>query len=467
MNNRMNIMLSCDNNLAKYIPSLLESLHDNLVNVELYVYIMHNRIQPDIMETIIGCFEGRIHITEIKPNVDEFELFKDVDRNHLGLYTIEAYYHFYAYKYLPEDIDRVVYLDIDTICVGDFFEWYSTDFENHFYITTTKYEKEDFYAFNAGCFVMNLDLMRQELDNSFFERGIKEKLAMNLSLMGDQEFIGFLFRNYIDNGFLYIQDSGINFRIMWNLGVAEENKQQPDYKIIHYNGRYAHAWEYYFDESFQHLYIGSQFEGSISYNISFLSKNIIDLYNYFWKYCARTPFYDELRIIADAKTQTIKRMASLRNKENKRNYMLKALINESSPALKSGVVAVTNLNCFMVGVGEGDDFLYEFKVKYYIKDQWIIIPLKRALTENSLCRVRLDCNFQTEGAIYLFLANRNLITQSFPYIKSEQYDEALKIGLNGARFLCLSSDSFKRKGDFIRINKIEVEEIHPIHDSLI
>lgn len=463
MKNRMNIMLSCDNNLAKYIPALLESLYDNLAGVELYVYIMHNRIQPDIIKTIIGCFEGRIHIIEIKPDADEFELFADVDRAHLRLFPVEAYYHFYAYKYLPEDIDRVVYLDVDTTCVGNFFEWYSADFENHFYIAADKYGKEDFYAFNSGCFVMNLNLMRQELDNSFFERGVKEKLDRNPPLLGDQEFIGFLFRNCVDNGFLFKQDPGMNFRIIWNLGVAEESGQTPDYKIIHYNAR--HAWEYYFDDSFQNLYIGSQFGGPSAYNMSFLSKNVIELFNYFWKYCERTPFYDEIRAIADVNTKTIKRTAAFRNNENKKNCMLQSLMNEQNAVSKRCVGAVTNPNCFMVS--KGDDFLYEFKVKYYIKDQWIIIPLKSALMQNSECHVRLDCSFQTEDDIYLFLADSNLRTQHFPLIKSEQYDETMKIKLSSGRFLCLSSDSFKRKGDFIRINKMEVEEVLTIYNSVI
>lgn len=465
MKNRMNIMLSCDNNLAKYIPALLESLYDNLISIELYVYILHNRIQPDIMKTIFECFEGRIHIIEIKPNADEFELFKNVDRARIGVFPIEAYYHFFAYKYLPEDIDRVLYLDIDTVCVANFFEWYSADFENHFYIATEKYKKDDFYAFNSGCFVMNLDLMRKELDNSFFERGIEEKLVSNSSLLGDQEFIGFLFRKFTDNGFLLIEDLGINFRIIWNKGVAEESEQEPNYKIIHYNAR--HAWELYFDDSFQNLYIGSQIGGSVEYNMSFLSKNVIRLYNFFWKYCERTPFYDEIKTIAEANSIVIKRTAAFRNNENKKNYMLQSLVKGQDINSKRGMWggAVTNPNCFMVN--KGKDFLYEFKVKYYIKDQWIIIPLKNTLMENSVCRVRLNCSFNTKDNIYLFFADCNLKTQHLPHIKSELYDETLKINLNGSRFLCLSSNSFKRKGDFIRINKIEVEEILTVYNSII
>ena len=456
-------MLSCDNNLAKYIPALLESLYDNHADIELYIYIMHNKIPQNIMETIIGCFEGRLHIIEIKPNVDEFELFKEVDRARLDRFPIEAYYHFYAYKYLPEDIDRAVYLDIDTICVGNFFEWYSTDFENHFYISADRFKNNDFYAFNSGCFVMNLDLMRQELDNSFFEKGIKDKLDMNPSLYGDQDFIGFLFRNYNDNGFITVKDPGMNFRITWNLGIAEEISQQPNYKIIHYITR--HAWEYHFDDSFQNLYIGYQVGDWASYDMSFLSKNIIEIFNYFWKYCERTPFYDELRTIADANTKTIKKFAAYRNNENKKNYMLHSLMNEHNSISNRGVVAVTNPNCFVVN--RGDDFLFEFKVKYYIKDQWIVIPLKNSLKENSVCRIRLDCNFQTKDVIFLFLSDGNLKTQHFPRIKSEHYDETMKIKLQSCRFLCLSSNSFKRKGDFIRINKIEVEEVLTTYNSFI
>ena len=452
----MNILLSCDDNIAKYIPPLLNSLYENNKESDLNVYIMHHRIWKNLIRTIAGFFAGKINITEIPVDPDDFELFCEVDKEHLTQFPQEAYYHFLAYRYLPEDMDRILYLDIDTICTGNIYDFYQTDFDGHFFIAADRYKKDDYYSFNSGCFVINLGLMREMIDLDFFENGITEKKAANLSFHGDQDFAGFLFRKFEDNGFVFYKDKGINFRIPWKKKIAQELEKKPNYKLIHYINK--HAWEYYFDKSFENLYIGRQFGEWARYDMSFLSETVIDLYNAYWKYSEGTPFHEETKNTAVIKTQMIKKYAVQMNALQRKTYMLDLMTaagNREAETTSGKYDAAANPDC--IEITSGENYLYEFKTLFYIKNQWIILLLNETPGINSLCRIRIKCRYKTQDKIHLFLANAALETQHFPLVTENDYDETEKVKIHNCNYLCFTSDSFKRRDDHLIIEYLNVE----------
>ena len=93
-------------------------------------------------------------------------------------YPESIYYRLLAQNYLPKDLDKVLYLDADILCINDLQPLYELPLEDHLYaaanhsklteVTTVinkvrlkNYESEGY--FNSGVLLMNLTQLRQEV----------------------------------------------------------------------------------------------------------------------------------------------------------------------------------------------------------------------------------------------------------------------------------------------------------------
>ena len=103
------------------------------------------------------------------------EYFKDAPT--LLHYTKAMYYRLLAFRFLPEDLDRILYLDPDILVINPLRELYETDLTDYLYaaayhdlisvkeinrIRLMPYEIEAYY--NSGVLLMNLDLQRKSIE---------------------------------------------------------------------------------------------------------------------------------------------------------------------------------------------------------------------------------------------------------------------------------------------------------------
>ena len=128
-------------------------------------------------------------------------------------YTSEMYYRLIAYKYLPKDMDRILYLDPDILVINSLDELYKEGFEENLFmaaihtmptvqsankarlmITSEKTDITNYY--NSGILMINLKKARGDL--------YQEKIidyANNSSkaglMMPDQDLLNVVFRNEI------------------------------------------------------------------------------------------------------------------------------------------------------------------------------------------------------------------------------------------------------------------------------
>ena len=56
-------------------------------------------------------------------------------------YPVEIYFRIFASKYLPQDLERILYLDADTIVINPLKELYETDFGGNYYVAATHVKK--------------------------------------------------------------------------------------------------------------------------------------------------------------------------------------------------------------------------------------------------------------------------------------------------------------------------------------
>lgn len=126
------VVLSCNNQYLKYTSVLLESILKNASAQYRYcVYIMHTDITKENIKIIEEQLGG------VSNNNFEVQ-FIDVNRRMCGIknlfvdrhLSIETYYRFLALDIFPK-LDKILYLDCDTVVNDDIAKLYKTDIGNY------------------------------------------------------------------------------------------------------------------------------------------------------------------------------------------------------------------------------------------------------------------------------------------------------------------------------------------------
>ena len=201
----MNILVTINAQYIKQLNVLLNSIQKSNPNEKFRIYILNRTLnEKQIEEVKKGLDLNRFYIEDIK--IDEAEI-----RNlpvYEQRYPVEIYFRIYAVKYLPSDIDRILYLDADTLVINKLDELYNMDFEGNYFIATTHIrkllhkfneirlgiEKDEPYI-NTGVLLMNLKELRKikiEKEEINFIQKNRKKL-----ILPDQDIISTIYGNKI------------------------------------------------------------------------------------------------------------------------------------------------------------------------------------------------------------------------------------------------------------------------------
>lgn len=187
MGKHYNIMTSCDDTLAPYVAVGLTAMAYSLKGASVDFFFLHSKVSKKNIEMLSALCEklenGKIHFHEIV--VPDTEIYDELAYYGNG-WAGEAYYSLCAHLLLPEDVDRVLYLDAgDTLVIGDIDPYYNYDFQGKSIVATSIRYKllndmlepltaEDLGdlneelpgilrgIFNSGSYMMNLDKMRED-----------------------------------------------------------------------------------------------------------------------------------------------------------------------------------------------------------------------------------------------------------------------------------------------------------------
>jgi lipopolysaccharide biosynthesis glycosyltransferase len=185
----INIITSSDSVLVRHIFTQLKNIKDHLVSrYEVHFWLFHCRIEKQDIAALAAYSE---HL-----GVNFHEVFVFDDENYECLkkgadekFPVECYFYFLAHKYLPEDIERALYIDAgDIIFDGDISEFYFATFEGNFVIASMAFSSRNkLYSFedltipeiagvvnseyiNSGVLVINLKFMRLcNIDLGFYK----------------------------------------------------------------------------------------------------------------------------------------------------------------------------------------------------------------------------------------------------------------------------------------------------------
>ena len=129
----MNILMTLDENYVPQGRLMLETLR-RWNPEEISVYVMHTSLTEKGLEELAasGC-----RVISVAMTGEEFRGAPITDR-----YPPEMYYRLLAARYLPEDLERILYLDPDMIVLGSLRELYDLPMTERIFYAAATHLKE-------------------------------------------------------------------------------------------------------------------------------------------------------------------------------------------------------------------------------------------------------------------------------------------------------------------------------------
>lgn len=270
------IFFATDDNYLPFLSITLESLWENSSREYDYeMYVLHSGVRKEYEEKILRYNEKEGFRISF---VDVTEPLKAIAA-HLHMrdyYTCTTYFRIFIAGMFPQ-YDKALYLDCDTVILGDISELYHKDLGNNLlagapcegvnsfaiykrYVTEVDGLNPD-YFFNAGVILMNLKAFREE---GFYEQFAELLKKYKFTVIQDEDYLNVL-----------CQDRVLRLPRAWNkTPVAPDKLAREDLRIVHY----LMSWKpWNFDD--------------------------IPYQEYFWEYAERTEFYELIKAKHDNFTE--------------------------------------------------------------------------------------------------------------------------------------------------------------------
>ena len=290
MNNKMNICLISNNAYAKYLETLIVSILLNSNEEDnFHFHIIEDNISNDYKNDILKLKEVKeFSITYYQsPNIEKYKKLAKYFKSIIGDKYIWSYQIYLKLDilFLFNDLDKILFLDIDQIAVSGISELFKLDLKNNyclifqhplddckrilnntdlsnFIINKIGIENPEEGYFTAEIILFNLETIRSNFSIDYLNKCIIECFDINTSPIYTEEFV-----------FLYIFQKNI-LRIDGKLNEIKSIPNNYDdfntrkLKLIHYGGYRLKKY--------------------LSYNYN---EEIDNAYIYYWEYFCKTPFY--------------------------------------------------------------------------------------------------------------------------------------------------------------------------------
>ncbi len=200
----MNILVTLNSAYIRPLKVMLKSLFVNNPGESFDIYLMHSSIGEDEVADInrfVAADNQRL--LEIKIG-DEFFTGAPV----VFHYTKEMYYRLLAYKLLPAELERILYLDPDILVLNPVRELYESNLDGYLYaaayhdillikkvnrLRLNAYDIDAYY--NSGVLLMNLVQQRKTInEHAIFEFVEKDRAKL---IMPDQDILNALYAKQI------------------------------------------------------------------------------------------------------------------------------------------------------------------------------------------------------------------------------------------------------------------------------
>ena len=155
----MDFLLTTDKNYFKYMYVVMASVYANHdTSGELNFHIMHNNQLTE---------EDKSSVSKFASDYGQKVFFYEMDDNLYRIFPksrplpVSCFYILFAHKVLPENLERVLYLDIDVAVNGNLEDFYKLNFDDNFLIGSKEFfsaKDEPVNEFEKFEYIENLDI---------------------------------------------------------------------------------------------------------------------------------------------------------------------------------------------------------------------------------------------------------------------------------------------------------------------
>lgn len=243
----MNLLVTLDSGYVYPLCCMLQSLIANNPKESINLYVAHSSLTDKDFKKIRLALDRSD--TEVYPIKLDDALFKNAPTK--SRITKETYYRIFAPLYLPKSVDKILYIDPDTIILNSLHFFYSADFGNHFIIGAKHFDgavnmwnkfrlsmtKSDHYI-NAGIMLMNIEKMREYITAEKIFRCVNRNYFR--LFLADQDVLNILFDGKIGtySEYLINLDERCFKRLLKHSTVSEAlSVVEKSTIIVHFNGK--------------------------------------------------------------------------------------------------------------------------------------------------------------------------------------------------------------------------------------
>lgn len=199
----MNILVTLNKNYLEVLIVMLKSLANSNKHKNFDVYVMNDSLTDKDITYLKENVLENINIIDLKVKDKELEKAPVTKR-----YPKEMYYRIFAAYYLPNKVDKILYLDPDLVVINKLDKLYNTNLDNYYFAAAShiwgilqtfnrirlKMDSDEVYI-NSGVMLMNIKLLRNEQNKNEVYKFIKKNKKK--LMLPDQDVISGLYANKI------------------------------------------------------------------------------------------------------------------------------------------------------------------------------------------------------------------------------------------------------------------------------
>lgn len=258
-NQDLHVVLASDNNYAQYVAVVLVSLFETNPDFrKVYVHLLCSDIDNDIIEMIrkhIPCSKGELIVYDADSSL------KKVDIKVQNGFSISAYSRLFLGSILPDEIEKILYLDCDVLITGNLSNLWNTHLDDNWIAAVADSTidslsririglEKQYYYINSGVLLINLKEWRKnkleqvfvdtikEYDGDIYhkDQGVLNKVCHNHLLLLPPNYN--VQTNFYSHPYCLMEEAGVPFYSLEEYKNATSNPL-----IIHFTlGYYNRPW---------------------------------------------------------------------------------------------------------------------------------------------------------------------------------------------------------------------------------
>jgi len=205
MQESLNLLFSINRGCINLLQTCLKSIELNGGAESYQVYVLHSDLTSEDKMAIISSGFTKMEYNFVPVSKEMFQGFPTTKR-----YPEQIYYRLAAPILLPKHLDRILYLDVDTIVINDLMPLYESDFGADWFMACTNTGgnmtrlnrvrlgldiEDDIPYVNTGVLLMNLNELRIHLKLEDIRKYAQDK--KDFLILPDQDILTALYGGHV------------------------------------------------------------------------------------------------------------------------------------------------------------------------------------------------------------------------------------------------------------------------------